>query len=257
MKSLRFAVALCLASLVAAPAAAAPTPSMPAAMAVDANKILAELDRRAAQFDDQAYTATMDIHKGGKLKKSLVFDAVMQGLDRQVLEFTAPGDVAGMKVLMKGAGELYVYMPEFKKVRRVAAHAMNQGFNGSEWTLQDMSEVKLAPFYKAELGESKGTTTTLILTPKEGVTTPYSKLEVVIDSKVGAATHVNYYDGAGNHVREQQREEWKKIEGQLVPTKISMLNHKTGDRSVITMTNIKVNQGVDESIFSRRTLLRG
>lgn len=255
MKTLRFAVALCLASLIAAPAAAAPT--MAASMEVDANMILAELDRRAASFEDQGYTATMDIYKSGDLKKSLVFDAIMQGLERQVLEFTAPGDMAGMKVLMSGAGELYVYMPEFKKVRRVAAHAMNQGFNGSEWTLQDMTEVKLAPYYTAKLGAREGSGTTLELTPKTGVETPYSKLEVVIDSKVGAATHIRYFDSNGKMVREQQREEWKKIEGQLVPTKISMINHKTGDRSVITMTDIKVNQGVDESVFSRRTLLRG
>src|SRR5688572_27435387 len=107
MKFSALAVALCLTTLAAMPVAAAPVPY--ASMTVDANKILAEVDKRAAAFDDQRYTATMEIMKGGEMKKRLVFNSVMRGLDQQLIEFVDPGDVAGMKVLMQDPTTVYVY----------------------------------------------------------------------------------------------------------------------------------------------------
>jgi outer membrane lipoprotein-sorting protein len=250
---LLFAMALGAAFTPVADAAASPA----AVMAIDPAAILAEVDKRAAAFDDQAYTATMQIYKEGSLKKTLVFFAVMKGLDKQFIEFVAPGDVAGMKVLLEGgdANNLYIYVPEFKKVRRVAAHVQNQGFMGSELNLSDMI-VEMAPYYDAAIVKSEGTLTDLVLTTKAGKETAYPKIQITIDGSKGGVTRLLYFDASGAEVREQLREEWIKIDGKLVPTKISMLNLKTKDVTVITMSDIKVNQGVGDDIFSRRTLLR-
>ncbi|MCA9710378.1 MAG: outer membrane lipoprotein-sorting protein [Myxococcales bacterium] len=256
MKMRSVLVALSLGLLTAAPASAA-VPRVAAMAAVDANKILAEIDRRAAVFDDQQYQATMAIFKGTELKKTLEFTMVMKGLDKQFITFTAPGDVAGMKVLLQDAKTLYVYTPEFKKVRRVAAHMQNQGFLGSNFTYEDMTQVQLTPFYDAVLEGKEGGETTLRLTPKEGVTTSYARVDVVIDGSKGGVTKLRYYDGAGNHVRTQLREGWTKIDGELMPTKISMTDLKTGDTTVIQLSNVVVNQGVEDDLFSRRMLLRG
>ncbi len=255
MKRTLFAAALCLSTLAAAPAVAAPAPAASMA-AVDANKILAEIDRRANAFEDQQYTASMKILKGGELAKELTFDSKMKGMQKQFISFTAPGDVAGMKILMQDAKTLYVYLPEFKKVRRVAAHAMNQGFLGGEFTYQDMTETLLAPFYDAELAGREGSETTLELTPKAGTESAWTRLEVVIDGTKGGVTKIRYYDGSGNHVRTQTREAWKKVGGEVMPTKVSMSNLKTGDTTVVELSDVRVNEGVDDGLFSRRQLLR-
>jgi outer membrane lipoprotein-sorting protein len=250
-------VALSFCSLLAAPAEASlPMPSG-AMAAVDANKVLAEIDRRAAVFTDQQYDATMTIFKGGQLKKTLEFTMVMKGLEKQFITFVAPGDVAGMKVLMEGADTLYIYTPEFKKVRRVAAHMQGQGFMGSTFTYEDQTRVSLSPYFNAELAGKEGNETTLTLTPKEGVISSFSRIDVVIDGSKGGVTKQRYYDGAGNHVRTQLREEWVKIDGELMPTKISMSDLKAGDTTVIQLSNVVVNQGVEDDLFSRRMLLRG
>lgn len=256
MKIRSVLVALSLCSLLAVPAEASlPVPT--AMAAVDANKILAEIDRRAAVFADQQYDATMSIFKGGQLKKTLEFHMVMKGLDKQFITFVAPGDVAGMKVLMEGADTLYIYTPEFKKVRRVAAHMQSQGFMGSTLTYEDQTRIALAPYFDAELVGKEGAETTLSLTPKEGVVSSFSRIDVVIDGTKGGVTKQRYYDGSGNHVRTQLREDWVKIDGELMPTKISMSDLKTGDTTVVQLANVLVNQGVEDDLFSRRMLLRG
>lgn len=232
------------------------TAGVPAAMvAVDPAAVLAEVDRRMAAFDDQSYTATMEIIKSGQLKKTLTFEAVMKGLDKQFIRFTAPGDVAGMKVLLEGGSDLYIYTPEFNKVRRVAAHMQNQGFMGSEFELGDIS-ILLSPNYDAAIGTTDGPLTTLVLTAKAGKEGVSPKIELTIDGTKGGVTKLVYFDASGNAVRQQTREDWVKIEGKLIPTTVSMMNLKTGDVSVIRMSGIKVNQGVSDDQFSRRSLLR-
>jgi outer membrane lipoprotein-sorting protein len=258
MKFSTLLAAFCLTALAGTTATASPLGTVPTSMmSVDGNKILAQVDKLAAAFDDQSYVATMEIVKDGKLRKTLQFESKMKGLDQQLIEFKAPGDVAGMKVLMEDANTLYVYMPEFKKVRRVAAHVQSQGFLGSEFSYEDMTQVKLSPFFDAELAGKKGNETTLLLTPKEGVETTYPKLEVVIDATKGGVTKVRYFDKSGTQVREQERTAWKKIGGHNVPTKVTMKNLKTGDATTITLSNIVVNQGISPGTFSRRELLRG
>jgi len=256
MKIRSVLVALSLCSLLAMPAAASlPVPT--AMAAVDANKVLAEIDRRAAVFTDQQYDATMTIFKGGALKKTLEFKMVMKGFDQQFITFTAPGDVAGMKVLLEAGDSLHVYTPEFKKVRKVAAHMQGQGFMGSAFTYEDQTRIRLAPYFNAELVGKEGSETTLKLTPKDGVVSSFPRIDLVIDGTKGGVTKLRYFDGSDTHVRTQLREDWVKIDGELMPTKISMSDLKAGDTTVIQLSNVLVNQGVSDDLFSRRMLLRG
>lgn len=230
-------------------------PASVAEAAVDGAAVLKKIDQDAQAFDDTSYAASMEIWKGGSKKKTLQFDMVMKGLDKQYINFTAPGDVAGMKILMVG-DSLWMYSPEFQKVRMIAAHAQDQGFLGSEFAAADMVDTELSKRFNAEIGGKKGNETTLTLTPKAGVQTSYPKLEVIVDSSKGGVTKIIYFDGSGTAVREQTRGAWAKVEGKPMPTEIKMKNLKTGAETIIKLSDIKVNQNVSDDLFSKRTLLR-
>jgi outer membrane lipoprotein-sorting protein len=246
---------LALAALLAIPALTAPSTVYADA---SGDQALVKVDKMADHFRDQTYTASMEIFRGGSKTKTIEFNMKMKGLEKQYIEFTAPGDVAGMKILMTNADTIWMYSPEFKKVRRVAAHAQEQGMFGSEFGAEDMVMAKLSNAFTAELKGRSGNVATLELAPKPGTTIRYSKLEVDLDKgKGGGIVEIRYYDGAGNHVRTQKRAGWKKVSGKPFPTKISMKNLKTGNETVVHLNDIKVNQGVEDSLFSKRTLLRG
>ncbi len=222
------------------------------------DRILAVVDQKAETFKDQSYTAEMKIHKGGSVKKTLVFEMKMKGLQKQYINFTAPGDVAGMKILMEGPGEILMYSAEFKKVRKIAAHAQNQGFFGSHFTAEDMVLAKLSSSFSAEIIASRGNITSLKLTPKPDSEISYAYLEVDLDKSVGGAvTELRYFDSSGKMVRVQKRGDWKKVEGQAFPMQISMEDVGSGDKTVINFTDVQVNSGLTDDLFSRRTLLRG
>ena len=229
----------------------------PVAAAVTGTEILAKLDGLAARFPSQTYKATMEIYKSGQLRTTMVFSMSMKNLEKQFIHFTAPGDVAGMKILMEDRDTIYMYSPEFQKVRRVAAHLQNQGFLGSEFTPEDMVMAKLSPSFDATVVGKVGTETQLDLKPKAGAPISFSKLEVFIDSTVNGVTRIKYYDGSGNHIRTQTREDWKPFEDTKIPTQIRMKNLKTGDETVIKLSEIDVKTAIGDDLFSRRTLMRG
>lgn len=219
--------------------------------------ILKIADERAAKYPDQTYTATMEIFKSGNLRQTMVFKMSMKGLEKQFIVFTAPGDVAGMKILMEDRETIHIYSPEFNKIRLVAAHMQNQGFLGSEFTPEDMVLAKLSNSFDAELIGKTGDETKLVLKPKQGIKSSFSKLEIFIDSKVGGITRITYFDGSGNHVRTQTREGWRPFEDVQIPTKIRMRNEKTGDETVINLSELDVKTPISDELFSRRMLLRG
>lgn len=225
------------------------------AEAADGAAVLKKLDKDAEAFADVTYVSTMEVWKNGSKKKTLQFDMTMKGLNKQYISFTAPGDVAGMKILMVGE-ELWMYSPEFQKVRKIAAHTQSQGFLGSEFTPEDMVMTGLEAHFDAEIGGQSGNETYLTLTPKADFTSSWSKLELTIDKTKGGVTKIKYFDSSGTAVREQLREGWSKISGKAMPTQIKMKNLKTNAETVIQLSDIKVDQGVEDDLFSRRTLLR-
>ena len=42
-----------------------------------------------------------------------------------------------------------------------------------------------------------------------------------------------------------------------MPTTVTMMEVKTGAMTVVSLTGVRVNVGIDDSVFSRRMLLRG
>jgi outer membrane lipoprotein-sorting protein len=241
--------------LVCTPVAVAVLAPPSVAQAADGAAVLAKLDKDAQVFKDMSYVSTMEIWKGGAKKKTLQFDMTMMGLDHQLISFTAPGDVAGMKILMVGAS-LWMYSPEFAKVRMIAAHAQSQGFLGSEFTPEDMVMTGLASHFDADISGQSGNETTLTLKPKADFQSSWSKLELTIDKTKGGVTKIVYFDSSGTAVREQVRGGWAKVEGHSMPTEIRMKNLKTNAETVVKLSDIKVNQGVSPDLFSKRTLLR-
>ena len=63
-----------------------------------------------------------------------------------------------MKILTRAAQDMYVYLPAFKKVRRLASHVKEQGFMGTAFGHEEMSLVRLARSSRAT-SLSKVTTT--------------------------------------------------------------------------------------------------
>ncbi len=113
--------------------------------------VLAKADSNLTDVKDQTYKAEIEVIRDGKIIKTLKFTAKIKGLTQKLVKFTAPGDVRGMSLLTTADGLMYVYLPSYKRVRRVAAHVRHQGFMGTDISPDEMAAGTLSEGWHAKI----------------------------------------------------------------------------------------------------------
>jgi outer membrane lipoprotein-sorting protein len=231
-------------------------PSVALAEAGDACRFMAKADHNALPFDDQSYLSKITYRENGRVVKTFEIDIKTRGEYKMLITFKAPSDVLGMRILILDPETMYTYLPQFRRVRRVAAHARNQGFLGTNISYEDMSENRYSKRWSCTPAESTNEHYVLDLTPQPGAQTVYSKMRVAIHRKRLAYERIEYYTGTRN-IKSQIREGWQDIQGQSMSTKIRFVSHDRNAEATVELTEWQVNQGIPDSDFSQRALLRG
>jgi outer membrane lipoprotein-sorting protein len=189
----------------------------------------------------------------------MVFQVQIMG-SKRLVEFLAPGDMKGTKVLTLSARQMYVYTPAYNKVRRIASHVTEQGFMGTTLSDADMSLTHYAEFYTAKIKSETEQTVVLALTPKPGAEAPYDAIEIEIDRVDHLRPNrILYLNAKGDKVKTEERPKYEckqpGAEPICTPAVMNMIDHTRGDMTTtMTMTEFRVNQGLDDSMFSVRTL---
>jgi outer membrane lipoprotein-sorting protein len=226
------------------------------ASAGEVEEILAKVDAVLTKVKDQTYDAELEVLRDGKVSKSFKFQVKMKGLSQKLVRFTAPGDVRGMSVLTTSDGLMYVYMPSYKRVRRIAAHVRNQGFMGTDVTPEEMSLASLSVGWKAKILKQDAKVWVLELKPAAGNETIYSKLVITVSKQHEGVEKIESYDGAGKMVRTQVRTEWRNFGAVTIPAVMTYTDLRTGSQTVLRFRNCTVNQGIPDSAFTTRALMR-
>jgi outer membrane lipoprotein-sorting protein len=247
-----------LATLVATSVLLAIGLAMPRISAADeVGDILKKVDAVLTKVKDQTYQAELELLRDGKITKTLKFEVKIKGLVQKLVKFTAPGDVRDMAVLTTADGLMYVYMPSYKRVRRIAAHVRNQGFMGTDVTPEELSLASLSTGWKAKILKQDAKVWVLELRPDVGNETIYSKLVVTVNKQREGVEQIDSYDSAGKHVRSQIRTEWKDFGAVSIPAVMTYKDLRTGSQTVLRFKSCTVNQGISDSSFTTRALTRG
>src|SRR5579871_6191295 len=139
---------------------AALSPSAPAHADPAGDAALAKLD--AAM--NKAKTLVVDFEivnkEPNKDERTMAMNVKLKG-EKRYSEFSAPADMKGTKVLVLSPTQMYVYLPAFGKVRRIASHTKDQGFLGLTFSQDDMATTSYGPLYAASVLSDDATATRL------------------------------------------------------------------------------------------------
>ena len=226
------------------------------AEAKDVKEILARVDDTLTKVDDQTYKGNVKVFRDGKETKSLDFTVKMKGLRMKVVKFTAPGDVRGMSVLTTADNLMYVYLPSYKRVRRIAAHVRNQGFMGTDFSPEEMGAAAWSVGWNAKIVKETDKKWVLRMTPQKGTETTFAKRKLHVLKKYGGVSKIESFDADGKLVKTETRSEWKNFGPVTLPTKYVIEDHRTGSKSEMRFSSCKVNQGLKDSAFTKRALMR-
>ncbi len=171
------------------------------------------------------------------------------------MDFTS-GESKGMSVLVESRDSVYVYLPGFKKVRRVAASSMNQSMVGSDLSSDDMATVSWAESYAVTFDKEDDGSWWLLLTPK--ARSDYGKIVMRVDKTHFLQEETHWYGQAGQEVKRLMSSEPTDWGGGVVRYKLAVFSDpRTGHRTELETLSAKYNQGRADGLFTVRQLQWG
>ena len=222
--------------------------------AKSAATILKKSDDEVNNFKDQEYVTRMTLLAAdGKVEKVIEMKIQQKGNDKRLVRFTKPGDVKGMSVLVEG-GNTYVYLPQFNKTRRVAAHTSKQSFMGTDFTEQEMDIIRYDTEFDPTLLKKEGDQYVLKLVPKPGKEFAFAWIVMWIDSKDGLQTRMEYYNADGVKLKTQERGGTTTLNGVYTQTKVLMTDHIKKHSTQIEILETRQNEGLKDDLFTVRNL---
>jgi len=215
---------------------------------------------------DEVSTAPKDIHmiskmilidsKGNKkLRKAETFQK-NRPEEKRLTRFLEPADQKGIAFLALPNDVQYVYLPAFRKVRRIASHVKNTKFAGTDFTYDDLSTFRFSKDFNPKLVETTDQFYILELTPKPGVKKDYGKLRMWVRRDNFVSVKIEYYDKKGQLWKVLERRDIVKIGNYWTAKEMEMKDLKENHSTVIIQESIEFDTGLSDKIFTPRYLRR-
>lgn len=226
-----------------------------AAADAEGDKVVASMDASLGKAKSFYCEYEVINKEAGKDEKKLAINQWIKG-EKMLLEFTAPADMKGTKILILSATEQYVYLPAFGKVRRIAASEQNQGFLGLAFSLPDLSTRSYGGAYTAGAPTSTDAEIKLSLTPRAGQTVPYSKIEATLRKDNSLPTELKYTSTDGKVSKTEARTGYTCQGDVCTPGSLKMTNNTSGSWTILASKKWKANENIPDSTFTKSNLAK-
>jgi outer membrane lipoprotein-sorting protein len=218
------------------------------------DKVLASMDTALNRWKTQHIKYDVTNQEPGKPERKLELEVKLKG-EKRLTEFLAPADMKGTKVLILSSTQMYVYLPAFGKVRRIASSVTDQGFMGLTFTQTDLSLTRYSDLFTAQVASDAGDSLKLVATPKAGKEPPYAKIEFTVLKQNSLPTELRYFNAAGTHIKTETRSGYTCESDACTPSEMKMVDHtKGGHWTKLTRKAWKVNESIADEVFSKRSL---
>ena len=165
--------------------------------------------------------------------------------DKSITAFKKPLDIKGTKLLTwtakSGPNKQWLFLPKFKRVKKINARNQSGSFMGSEFSYEDIGG-QILDKYTYKFLSMNNDEWIVESTPKDK--SGYSKMITTISKKFLNPTKVEYFDRRGELLKISIIEEYEKfkVKGKLInmANKITMDNKQTKKKSIITWTKRKL-----------------
>ncbi|MEP7125680.1 MAG: outer membrane lipoprotein-sorting protein [Byssovorax sp.] len=218
------------------------------------DKVLTAMDGALNRAKTQYFEYDVINQEPGKAERKLGLQVRLKG-EKRFTEFTAPADMKGTKILIMSPTQMYVFLPAFGKVRRIASSVSDQGFLGMTFSQDDLASQAYNTTYQASIASEDATAFHLVVTPKAGQTTPYAKIEIAVGKDKMLPTELKYFNAAGVNVKTETRTGYTCEGNVCVPSELKMVDNTKGGASTrMVRTKWKVNEEMSDDLFSKRAL---
>ncbi|MBN1939732.1 MAG: outer membrane lipoprotein-sorting protein [Candidatus Aminicenantes bacterium] len=175
--------------------------------------------------------------------------------DDRLMKFISPADVRDVGFLVLSDDTMYIYLPEFKRTRRIASSNKKDSFMSSDFSYDDLGTGDFTASYDPVLKEESPLAWVLELKKKAGADQSYARIVMTVDKEMGVPVKTEMYDDAGR-LWKSTEQAYASIDKYRVMSKVKMTDHRKNSTTTLEFKNIKVDKGVGDDLFTERNLVR-
>ena len=218
--------------------------------------------------DDQTSNLTMTlINKNGKerIRKIKQFTKDMGDMEKSIMFFQSPADVKNTSFMNwsyndeSKSDDQWIYLPALKKTKRISSDSKNDYFMGSDFTYDDLGDRKLDDDTHLLLREEAidGVDYYVIESTPADEDYMYSKTITWVRKDNFIGLKKEFYDEDEDLLKILHIQSFEEISGFLIITNSEMHNVQKDHKTMMVLSDIKINTGLSDAKFTERIMTRG
>ena len=230
--------------------------------ALTGDELAQQMDSRKTPIDSKVDLLMTLTNKKGKTRSSSLRSINKDDGAKQIIWFLAPADDKGVSFLKiehnDHDDEMRMWLPAFKKIRRISAKKRSDSFMGSDMSYEDMSSRQLDEFIFTLIGQAVYDSISCYLLeskPKENIRTEYSHHVTWVDTTLLIPLKEESFDKSGQLLKEKYFS-YTIIKEYHILTKVHVTNIQKNHSTTLNFDNIELDTGVEDDLFHERYLKR-
>lgn len=187
------------------------------------------------------------------------------GRSRVLYRVLSPADLRGSAVLAiqrgDGGSDLFSYLPELRKVRRISSQSLQGSLFGSDFTYEDfqyLQGLREQKEVEIEPGASHDGDWTLSSTPDASSGSAYTRVVLTVDKKTCLPVRTEFYE-AGDRLRKVMTLDPEQVfeqDGARIPMHVEMTDRLEESRTELDVLEVEVGRKVPRRVFDMKALER-
>jgi len=229
---------------------------------LSAKQIMVKVDTKKEPQDLTTDMTMILVNKKG-YKRTRKVRTIRQGKEKQIMWFLQPADVKGTSFLrIEKEGnfdDMRLYLPAFKKLRRISSSAKGDNFMGSDITYEDMTSREIKEYTYELLSDSTFDNKECYKVKSKPVNKNNSEYGHIVSwvwKDEWIIVHEKMYDKQGKLLKKKILSNFETIKSYKVFHMLKVENVQKTHSTILKMENIKLDTGIKPEIFHERNLKR-
>ena len=220
------------------------------------------MDEKLSPKDMSNRTKMVLTNSKGKTRTNAMVSKSVDGNKKQIIWFMEPKDDKGVAFLKleneDKEDEMRMWLPAFKKVRRISSKKKGDSFMGSDLSYEDMSNRDMSENEYTRLDDETVNEIecyVLEITPKKEAKSAYSKHISWIAKEGLYGVKENSFDKRGE-LKKRKVFNFQKLKEYYVIERVFVEDVQKQHTTEVTFSDIQVDSGIDENLFQEKNLKR-
>jgi outer membrane lipoprotein-sorting protein len=223
----------------------------------DGTWILERVDSVLTAPKDMTATQRVTLIDADGSEKTRLLRTYQKGPDRRLARFVTPAEVRDAGFLRLADDQMYLYLPAFRRVRRIASSIKHERFMGTDLSYEDLSRTRFGDDYRVVDVGSAENGHRLTLEARPGTDVGYARIVMVVAEDTWVVTSLEMQDRDGKLVKTVTASRIEQVQGYWLARRVDVQAARDGHRTVLEMEDIHVDTGLTDDFFTQRQLKSG